>query len=131
MEKTIEEMKNLQAEIRIPNLDEMYNDVVKFVQEHQGERGYIDCQPSLNGDIIYGFIYEDGESRGVEKYVYAVRVVEDDLQVVLEDICLTWRTIYQPEDFTSEDTDWYSVRWSDVYYIPTIFNIAECIGEYV
>ena len=57
MEKTIEEIKDAQNKIRIPNLDEMYEDVVRFVQEHQGEKGYIDCQPSLNGDIIYGFIF--------------------------------------------------------------------------
>lgn len=116
----------------IPNLDPLYEEVVAYVKEHQGEKGYIDCQPVQDepGDTIYGFIYEDDESRGVEKYVYGVRVVDDDLQVVLEDITLTWRTVYAPEDFTSEETDWYSVRWSDVYYIPTLFNIAECIEEY-
>ena len=114
----------------IPNLDSLYEEVVAYVKEHQGEKGYIDCQPSLNGDIIYGFIYEDYESRGVEKYVYAVRVVEDDLQVLLEDISVKWRTVYDHEDYTSEDAEWYSVRWSDVYYVPTIFNIAECIEEY-
>ena len=33
------------------------------------------------------------------------------------------------EDF--QNAEWYSVRWSDaVYYIPTLFNIAECIEEY-
>ena len=117
--------------IRIPNLDEMYQDVVNFVQEHQGEKGYIDCQPSLNGDIIYGFIFDDYEYRGVEKYVYAVRVVGDDLQVLLEDININCRTVYSHEDYVSEDAEWYSVRWDDcVYFIPTIFNIAECIAQY-
>ena len=114
----------------IPNLDSLYEEVVAYVKEHQGEKGYIDCQPSLGGDTIYGFIYEDYESRGIEKYVYGVRVVDDDLQVLLEDICLSWKTIYDQEDFTNEDSEWYSVRWSDVYYIPTLFNIAECIEEY-
>lgn len=131
MEKTIEEMRSLRAEIRIPNLDEMYNDVVKFVKDNQGEKGYIDCQPSLNGDIIYGFIYDDEERRGVENYVYAVRVVDDDLECLLEPVMNSYRVKYAPEDFTSEDREWYSVRWSDVYYIPTLFNIAESIGEYV
>lgn len=131
MEKTIEEMRSLQAEIRIPNLDDMYNDVVKFVKANQGEKGYIDCQPFLNGDIIYGFIYDDEERRGVENYVYAVRVVDDDLECLLEPVMNSYRVKYAPEDFTSEDREWYSVRWSDVYYIPTLFNIAESVGEYV
>ena len=131
MEKTIEEIRDTQNKIRIPNLDEMYEDVVRFVQEHQGEKGYIDCQPSLNGDIIYGFIFDDLEYCGVEKYVYAVRVVEDDLQVLLEDISINWRVVYTDEDYQYEQDKWYSVRWADVYYIPTIFNIAECIEEYV
>ena len=131
MEKTIEEIKSLQAEIRIPNLDEMYNDVVKFVKANQGKKGYIDCQPFLNGDIIYGFIYDDEERRGVENYVYAVRVVDDDLECILEPVMNSYRVKYAPEDFTSEDAEWYSVRWGDVYYIPTLFNIAESIGEYV
>ena len=131
MEKTIEEIKSLQAEIRVPNLDEMYGDVVKFVKANQGKKGYIDCQPFLNGDIIYGFIYDDEERRGVENYVYAVRVVDDDLECLLEPVMNSYRVKYAPEDFTSEDREWYSVRWSDVYYIPTLFNIAESIGEYV
>lgn len=131
MEKTIEEIRDTQKKIRIPNLDEMYEDVVRFVQEHQGEKGYIDCQPSLNGDIIYGFIFDDLEYCGVEKYVYAVRVVEDDLQVLLEDISINWRVVYADVDYQYEQDKWYSVRWGDVYYVPTIFNIAECIEEYV
>ncbi len=115
----------------IPNFDPLYEEVVAYVKEHQGEKGYIDCQPSLDGDIIYGFIYDNYEYRGVEKYVYAVRVVEDDLQVLLEDINIGYKIVYtNDEDFTSEDNDWYSVRWSDVYDIPTLFNIAECIEEY-
>lgn len=131
MEKTIEEIKDTQSEIRIPNLDEMYQDVVRFVQEHQGEKGYIDCQPSLKGDIIYGFIFDDHEYCGVEKYVYAVRVVEGDLQVLLEDISINWRVVYTDVDYQYEQDKWHSVRWGDVYYVPTIFNIAECIEEYV
>ena len=133
MEKTIEEMKNLQAEIRIPNLDEMYNDVVKFVREHQGEKGYIDCQPfqKESCDTIYAIMYDDDERKGIEYYVYAVRVVDDDLECLLEPVMNSYRVKYASEDFTSEDSEWYSVRYSDVYYIPTLFDIAECIGEYV
>lgn len=36
---TIEDIKNGQMKIRIPNLDGMYEDVIAFVKAHQGERG--------------------------------------------------------------------------------------------
>jgi hypothetical protein len=114
----------------IPNLDSLYDEVVAYVKEHQGEKGYIDCQPSLNEDIIYGIVYDDFVGSGLEKYVYAVRVVDNDLECLLEDITGTWRTVYTDEDYKNEEDKWYSVRWSDVYYVPTLFNIAECIEEY-
>lgn len=115
----------------IPNLDPLYEEVAQYVEEHQGEKGYIDCQPSLNGDIIYGFIYDAFVGSGLEKFVYAVRWTGEDLEVLLEDITSNYRTVYTPEDYkNTEDSDWYSVRWGDVYYIPTLFNIAECIEEY-
>ena len=74
--------------------------------------------------------FDDLEYCGVEKYVYAVRVVEDDLQVLLEDISINWRVVYADEDYRYEQDKWYSVRWGDVYFVPTLFNIAECIEEY-
>jgi hypothetical protein len=113
----------------IPDLNPLYEEVVAYVKEHQGDKGYIDCQPSLNGDIIYGIVYDDFSRMGLEKYVYAVRVVDNDLEVLLEDITLTYRVVYKQEDFEKAD-GWMSVRWSDVYYVHTLFNIAECIEEY-
>lgn len=120
----------------IPNLDALFNEVVAYVKEHQGEKGYIDCQPypkdsASMGDTIYGIIYDDFYEAVVEKYVYAVRVVNDDLEVLLENIT-RYYTVYEPEDFTDElnEDKWHSVRWSDVYYVPTLFNIAEVIEEY-
>lgn len=125
--------------IRIPNLDEMYNDVVKFVQEHQGEKGYIDCQPYQEdaGDIIYCFEYNEVSGWGEERMVYGVRVEDGDLQVCFEPYMRTYREVYDDATFNGENEDedanaeWHSVRWSDiVYYVPTLFNIAECIEEY-
>ena len=117
----------------IPNLDPLYEEVVAFVKEHQGEKGYIDCQPNIGWDTIYAVMYDDWYGSGVEKYVYAVRVVNDDLEVLIEPITNTYRVVYQPEDFTSEDAEekWESVRWGDVYYCHTLLNIAEAIEEYV
>ena len=122
----------------IPNLDPLYDEVVAFVKEHQGEKGYIDCQPYMEepGDIIYCFVFSDFSGQGEERMVYGVRVENDDLQICFEPDMRTYRTIYDDDVFQGkcEDLDanaeWYSVKWSDVYYVPTLFNIAECIEEY-
>lgn len=138
MNKTIEEIRNAQSQIRIPNLDTMYNDVCKFVKAQQGEKGYIDTQSDEN-DTIYGFEYNYDYQQGEERVVHGVRWNEEDqdLQVVLEPIMRTYKVTYDEESFTGkcEDPDanaeWESVKWSDIYYIPTIFSIAESIWEYV
>lgn len=112
----------------IPDLNPLYDEVVAYVAEKQGDKGYIDCQPSLNGDIIYGIIYDEFSGAGIEKYVYGVRVNENDLEVLLVGITRTYLETYADEDFNNGI--WESVRWSDVYYVPTLFNIAENIEEY-
>ena len=127
----------------IPNLEPLYDEVLAYVKEHQGEKGYIDCQPYQEnpGDIIYTFVYNEESAWGEERMVYGVRVVDDgegdDLQICFEPYMRTYRTIYDDEVFQGKcedseaNAEWYSVRWSDiVYYIPTIFNIAEVIEEY-
>jgi hypothetical protein len=116
----------------IPNLDKMYNEVVAYVREHQGEKGYIDCQPFMEnpGDTIYGFLFNEEYGVNEEKYIYAVRVDGNDLECLFEDILRSCRVVYGPEDFINGENEWWSVRYSDVAYIPTIFNIAENIEEY-
>lgn len=112
----------------IPNLDELYRQVVGFVKDKQGEKGYIDCQPfqGPNGDTIYAIQF-DGEYRyGIEHYVYGVRVKDGELEVLLEPIAHTYRVKYEETDFK----DWLSVKDGDVYYIPTLFSIAESIAQY-
>lgn len=120
----------------IPNLDPLYDEVVAYVKEHQGEKGYIDTQSDEN-DTIYCFVYQDFSGQGEERIVYGVRVEDDDLQICYEPFMRTYRVVYDDDVFQGrcEDPDanaeWESVRWSDVYYVPTIFSIAECIEEYV
>jgi hypothetical protein len=126
----------------IPNLDPLYREVVDYVKAHQGEKGYIDCQPYAEdaGDLIYGFVYDEEHRAGMEEFVYGVRVVtvddaegyhnEGDLEAIFEPFTPSCHVIYKPEDFKNEDA-WMSVRWSDVvYYIPTLYSIAESIEEY-
>ena len=121
--------KSLREEI--PNLDKLYNKVVEFVKRHQGEKGYIDTQDD-SFDTIYTIVYEEEEGKAVEKRVHGVRWNEKalDLEIVYDDIMRTYVITYSEEDFKKEE-NWHSVKWSDVYYIHTIFSIAENIEEYV
>lgn len=119
----------------VPDLDPMYEAVCKFVKENQGEKGYIDCQPYQEnaGDIIYTYEFMDFSGTYEERMVYGVRMVNteegEDLEICYEPYMRTYRTVYQDTDF--KEAEWESVKWSDaVLYIPTIFNIAECIEEY-
>lgn len=111
------------------DLDPMYNSVCKFVKAHQGEKGYIPTQ-NYSLDTIYGFIFDDGECRGVEIEIMGVRVKDGDLEIVWEHShpgCV----ITYDENSYEDDAEWWSLRWSDIYYVPTLFNIAEYIEEYV
>jgi len=122
--------RSINGKIRIPNLDIMYDDVCKFVKEHQGEKGYIDTQ-SDESDTIYCIVYSDFSSQGEENIVYGVRWNDEynDLEICFEPFTRTYKVVY--DDAAFKNAEWYSVRCSDVYYIPTIFDIAECIEEYV
>ena len=127
-------MKAESPEQFIPNFEELYEKTIEYVKEHQGEKGYIDTQINHNNDIIYAISY-NYDGLATEQYVYGVRVIEEDgkqdLQVLLEPILPNFKTIYQDSDFTSEDAEWLSVRYSDVYFVHTLISIAESIREYV
>jgi hypothetical protein len=129
--------------IKIPNLDTMYNAVCKYVKKHQGEKGYIDVQPYQEnaGDTIYTYVFEDFSGTNEEQIVYGVRWNEEvkDLEICFEPYMRTYRLVYTEKGFKGEyegedkdaNAEWYSVRWSDIiYFIPTIFSIAENIEEY-
>ena len=126
--------------IKVPNLDTMYNAVCKYVKKHQGEKGYIDVQPYQEnaGDTIYTYVFEDFSGTNEEQIVYGVRWNEEvkDLEICFEPYMRTYKLVYGEDNFLGKcdeevaNADWYSVKWSDVLYVPTIFNLAEFIEEY-
>ena len=122
-------MENLLPHEAIPSLIPLKECVMSYIEKHQGEKGYVDCQPSLKGDIIYGIVFDVWSGTGIEKYVYGVRVKNEDIEVLLVDVTATYTETYSDEDFKDEDK-WLSIQWSDVYFVPTLFNIAENIEEY-
>lgn len=113
-----------------PNLEPFFNEVRDYIKANQGEKGYIDTQDK-DKDTIYALVYEDAEFRAVDKKVYAVRVKDDDIEVFYDDVPLTYDLSFTEDDFKDERR-WDSIRWSDiVYYIHTLFYIADFIEEYV
>jgi hypothetical protein len=115
-----------------PNFKSLYDELASFVKEHQGEKGYIDCQPSKadEGYIITGFVYDDDFGFAIEQYVYGVRVKNNYLEVFLEPVASTYEVTCDDSDFTNEG-NWKDILLSDVYYIPTLLNIAQCIESRV
>ena len=113
----------------IPDLTPMYEKVRDFVKEHQGEKGFIFTDNEEN-DTIWTFIYNDMMNTVSELEVKAVRVKYNVLQILYDDSYTT----YKESDVVDKDEcDWSNdIRYDDsVYYIQTIFSIAESIQEYV
>ena len=126
--KTVQSDETFPCDL-IPNFDNLYNATVNFVRDHQGDKGYIDTQG--DEDTISTIIFDDESGRGVEEEVHGVRVTEDgDLQIVCEPFMRTVNIEYTDEDFKNDD-NWHSIRYSDVYYVFTLIDIASYIHEYV
>lgn len=98
----------------IPNLDNLYEVTKDYVKEHQGEQGYINTDDGYC-DPIYAVCYNFRTDNVTEHQVVGVRVnAEDDLQIMVEG-----------------ESTWESVKHGDVvYYVHTLFSIAESIEEY-
>lgn len=114
--------------MRIPDLTPMYEAVRDFVKENQGDKGFI-CTDDEKCDTIWTIVYSDMYATSFEYEVKAVRVKNEDLEIIYDYPGI----IYEDEEIRNRDEDdWSSVQYDDfVYYIPTIFNLAENIQEYV
>lgn len=114
----------------IPDLTPMYKSVCAFVLEHQGEKGFIHCDRE-DCDNIYAIAYDFDDAEALEVQVKAVRFYQNKLQVIIDG----YNVKYTEDDvrqFNDDAESWYDVQNDDtVYFIPTIFNIAENIQQYV
>lgn len=118
----------------VPDLAPLYERVRAFVKEHQGEKGYIDTQDDSH-DTIYTFVYLEEEFQAAEMKVHGVRVNPDtdELEIIYDSdvngLCTPIE--YTEDDFRSPTADWHPVKDDEeVYYIPTLFNLAEFLEEY-
>ena len=115
----------------VPSFDELFNKTRDFILEHQGEKGYIDTSEN-SADWIYGIGYDSELALEVEQTVYGVRVKDNDIEVLMLPLKDNDGYNYYCENPAFEDNNcWDSVRWSEVYFVPTLIAIAENIWEYV
>mgnify|MGYP003291935115 CR=1 FL=1 len=117
--------------IRIPSLDQMYEDVKKVVLEAQGDKAFIDTDPKDCVDTIHTHKYSEVSDIFEEEIVFGVRVKDGDLQIIPNPWMRTYHNRPTDEEY-ADDNNWHSVKNSDaILYVPTIFNIAENIREYI
>lgn len=112
---------------RIPSLEPMVQKVTAFVKEKQGGKGFILTDVPSNDDI-YDIEYNHEEGRADEFHVKAIRVKNGGLEIITD----LHNVRYDEESVTNAPEDaWQSLQNSDyIYFVPTIFNIAENIWEY-
>lgn len=114
--------------ISIPDLTPMYESVKSFVLEHQEPAGFLYTQNS-ECDTIWVMVYEDYDFTYLEFEIKALRVKNNSLECIYDRPYLDWS---KEAIANAPDEEWHDVRWDDfIYFIPTIFNIAENIEEYV
>lgn len=127
----------LNKEIIIPDLNPMYESLKAFIQKHQKEKEFI-LTDDRNHYSIWALLYSEKDGKALEAHVKAIRVnnhgtVEvmcdyygqryDDKRVIKHSSRTKHESIYGM---------WLDLKWDDyLYYVPTIFNIAENIQEYV
>lgn len=111
--------------------EDLKNEVIAFVYDHQGSKGYIDTQVSKRLDTIYAISYDWDLEETTEQYVYGVRVFYGCLEVALQPITKTYEETWGDEEFASTQWKEVSENSSEVYFRVTLDNIADYINEYV
>lgn len=119
----------------IPDLTPMLDAVKAFVKEHQGEKGFI-LTDNPENDTIWAICYDETKNSAWEPEVKAVRVNKHGvLQVVVDNSSVRYdedSVAKIPEETQDVCGFWLDVQYDDyLYFVPTIFNIAENIEEYV
>ncbi len=112
----------------IPNLQPMVDAVTAFVGKNQGKKGFI-LTDNPDKDRIYDIEYSFDDNRADEFHVKAIRVKNGMLEIITD----VSNVRYNDEEVREiPESDWDSVQYSDIiFFVPTIFNIAENIEEYV
>lgn len=116
----------------IPDLKPMSKALWHFIYKHQGEKGFIltdreDC------DCMYAMVYMESSDCNltdyIEYHIKAIRVNGLSIEIVFDGRY----TKYNEDDIKDlSDNDWYDIEYDDyVFYLPTVFSIAESLDQYV
>lgn len=117
---------NAKEVFSIPSLMPMFLTIKDFVKKHQAKRGYIytDCPGK---DVIWALTLKGDSIQ--ELQVKAIRVYNDILEVLLGD---PDERMFSEQIKGRASTQWKNVLIDDeLYFNPTIFNIANDILNYV
>lgn len=128
-------MANKNNPFKVPDLTPMYEAVRDYIKDHQGKKGFILTDNSEN-DTIWAICYDEARNSAWEPEVKAVRVNKYGvLQAVIDNSSVLYdedRVAKIPEETQDVRGFWLDVQYDDyLYFVPTIFNIAENIEEYV
>lgn len=116
------------TKIRIPDLTDLYESVKTFVLEHQEPAGFIYTQNS-DCDTIWTMVWDGSDCEYTEYEVKALRVKNNSLECIYDRPYLDWS---KQAIACADDDTWYNVRYDDsIFFLPTIFSIAENIEQYV
>ena len=125
-------------------LNQLADELKKFVKEHQGEQGFIDLrlqdeEENENAyDNIISIAYLGAYETPLEVVIKAIRYNAklDVLEVLYDTYCENVKVVWSLDDIKSaendEDLEWESLNHSEFLdYTKTIFAITEFINEYV
>lgn len=112
----------------IPDLTPLYEEVKAAVLKAQGSDGFM-MVDNDEYDTIWLLLFEDYEQEYREYQIKALRVKDDRLECIYDSPEARWNA----EHVTSaDDKQWCNVRNDDyIYFVPTIFNIAENLPDYL
>ena len=112
----------------IPDLTPLYEEVKAAVLKAQGDDGFLMVDDN-DKDTIWTMVFENVDEEYREYQIKALRVKNDILECIY-DLPHIWWTVEDVE--TADELQWSSVRHNDyIYFVPTIFSIAENLPDYL
>jgi len=111
--------------------DDVMDKIIKFVEEHQGEKGYIDTQ-YFDKDVDRISIYHvDEYNQGIEFDLVAIRVREGRLEMITEVHSYGSVRVYYEEESLKNEENWLDFECEDILHFESLSSIADFIEEYV
>lgn len=115
--------------INIPDIMPLYNHLVEFVKEKQGEKEFI-LTDNSNNDTMWAVVW-DGELGNTfyELEIKGVCVKDDKLYICVDELQIK----YNDADLAqTNDEGWLSILFDErILFVQTLFSLAECLYEYV